>query len=137
MSDDLGPVLMIALPGSRPGLPAGEFSGTAAPGPAKTICRRATAKRVFPARPPVDDAARSRAGDADRSGALAREARVLARTHAHDSLEAQALYHLASIAHQQGRPEDAFALASEAIDLAEDGAAFLEGLIDYLRGRKR
>ena len=25
----------------------------------------------------------------------------------------------------------------EAIDLAEDGAAFLEGLIDYLRGRKR
>lgn len=67
----------------------------------------------------LDDAARSRAGDADRSGALAREARVLARTHAHDSLEAQALYHLASIAHQQGRPEDAFALASEAIELAE------------------
>ena len=25
----------------------------------------------------------------------------------------------------------------QAIDLAEDGAAFLEGLIDYLRGRKR
>ena len=67
----------------------------------------------------LDDAARSRVGDADASSRLAREARVLARTHGQLSLEAQALYHLASIAHQQGRPEDAFALASEAIALAQ------------------
>ncbi len=67
----------------------------------------------------LDDAARSRVGDADASSRLALEARVLARTHGQSSLEAQALYHLASIAHQQGRPEDAFALASEAIALAQ------------------
>ena len=67
----------------------------------------------------LDDAARSRVGDAEASSRLALEARVLARTHGQPSLEAQALYHLASIAHQQGRPEDAFALASEAIALAQ------------------
>ena len=67
----------------------------------------------------LDDAARSRASDADGSGRLALEARVLARTHGQLSLEGQALYHLASIAHQQGRADDAFALASEAIALAQ------------------
>jgi putative two-component system response regulator len=67
----------------------------------------------------LDDAARSRVVDSDRSNRLALEARVLARTHSQRPLEAQALYHLASIAHQQGRSEDAFALASEAIELAQ------------------
>ncbi len=67
----------------------------------------------------LDDAARARALDADRSSRLALEARVLARSHSQHALEAQALYHLASIAHQQGRAEDAFTLASEAVELAE------------------
>jgi putative two-component system response regulator len=66
----------------------------------------------------LDDAARWRVADSDRSNRLALEARVLARTYSQYALEAQALYHLASIAHQQGRSQDAFALASEAIELA-------------------
>jgi putative two-component system response regulator len=65
----------------------------------------------------LDEAARCRATDAERSRQLALDARVLARTHSQRELEAEALYHLASIAHQRGRSEYAFALATEAVEL--------------------
>ncbi len=67
----------------------------------------------------LDDAARCRTADPMRSRQLALDARVLARTSAQPALEAEALYHLASIAHQRGRSEYAFALATEAVELAE------------------
>ena len=67
----------------------------------------------------LDDAARCRTLDPMQSCQLALDARVLARTNSHPSLEAEALYHLASIAHQLGRSEYAFALATEAVELAE------------------
>ena len=65
----------------------------------------------------LDDAARCRTADPERSRQLALDARVLARSHALPEFEAEALYHLASIAHQRGRSEYAFALATEAIEL--------------------
>lgn len=67
----------------------------------------------------LDDAARSRTADPDRARQLALDARVLARAGELPALEAEALYHLASIAHQKGRAEYAFALAAEAVELAE------------------
>lgn len=67
----------------------------------------------------LDESARCRVDDPERSRQLALEARVLARAHDLRSDEAEALYQLASIAHQRGRSEYAFALASEAIELAE------------------
>jgi putative two-component system response regulator len=67
----------------------------------------------------LDEAARCRSADAVRSRQLALDARVLARTHSRPELEAEALYHLASIAHQNGRSEYAFALATEAVELCE------------------
>lgn len=76
------------------------------------------------ARSLLDEAARSRSTDPTRSRQLALDARVLARTCEQPILEAEALYHLASIAHQRGRTEYAFALATEAVELAEsDGAS--------------
>ncbi len=66
----------------------------------------------------LDDAARCRVTDRERSRRLALDARVLARTHSQVALEAEALYHLASIAHQCGHSEYAFALATEAVELA-------------------
>jgi putative two-component system response regulator len=72
-----------------------------------------------PIRSLLDDAARGRTTDPARSGRLALEARVLARSLGQPALEAEALYHLASIAHQRGRAEYAFALATEAVELAE------------------
>ncbi len=67
----------------------------------------------------LDDAARCRSVDPLQSRRLALDARVLARTNEQPALEAEALYHLASIAHQRGRSEYAFALATEAVELTE------------------
>jgi putative two-component system response regulator len=70
------------------------------------------------ARALLDEAARCRATDPLQSRQLALDARVLARSIAQPALEAEALYHLASIAHQRGRSEYAFALATEAVELS-------------------
>jgi putative two-component system response regulator len=67
----------------------------------------------------LDDAARCRGEDPERSRRLALDARVAARANSLPALEAEALYHLASIAHQRGRTEYAFALATEALELAD------------------
>ncbi len=67
----------------------------------------------------LDESARCRASDIDRARQLGLDARVMARAHDLRALEAEALYQLASIAHQRGRTEYAFALASEAVELAE------------------
>jgi putative two-component system response regulator len=67
----------------------------------------------------LDESAQCRNDDPDRARQLALDARVLARAHGLRASEAEALYQLASIAHQRGRTEYAFALASEAIDLSE------------------
>ncbi len=66
-----------------------------------------------------------RVDDVERSRQLALDARVLARANDLVDLESEALYQLASIAHQTGRTEYAFALASEAVDLAEPTEASL------------
>jgi hypothetical protein len=60
----------------------------------------------------LDEAARCRSADPLQSRQFALDARVLARTCSQPMLEAEALYHLASIAHQRGRSEYAFALAT-------------------------
>jgi putative two-component system response regulator len=65
----------------------------------------------------LDEAARCRTLDPLQSRQFALDARALARTNSQPELEAEALYHLASIAHQRGRSEYAFALATEAVDL--------------------
>ncbi len=67
----------------------------------------------------LDDAARCRTSEPDRARQIALDARVIARTNLLRGEEAEALYHLASIAHQRGRTEYAFALATEAVELAE------------------
>ncbi|HSL73251.1 MAG TPA: tetratricopeptide repeat protein [Ilumatobacteraceae bacterium] len=67
----------------------------------------------------LDDSAACRSTDLETSRQLALDARVAARAHDQPDLEAEALYLLASIAHQRGRTEYAFALASEAVELAE------------------
>ncbi len=70
----------------------------------------------------LDDVASCRVDDPRRARKVALEARTLARAggFAHD--EAEALYQLASIAHQQHQTDEAFSLASEAVDLAGAGA---------------
>jgi len=73
----------------------------------------------------LDDAARCRTSEPERSRQLALDARVLARTHSQPAFEAEALYHLASIAHQCGRAEDAFALATEAVELTQSNEVSL------------
>ncbi len=67
----------------------------------------------------LDESASCRAVDADRARQLALDARVLSRAHDLRDTEAEALYQLAAIAHQRGRSEYAFALASEAVELSE------------------
>jgi putative two-component system response regulator len=67
----------------------------------------------------LDEAARCRSVDPERARRLALDARTFARTHALPALEAEALYHLASIAHQHGSSEYAFALATEAVELSQ------------------
>ena len=68
----------------------------------------------------LDDAARCRTTEPERSRQLALDARVLARALSQPAFEAEALYHLASIAHQTGHVEDAFALATEAVEVSQD-----------------
>ncbi|MBV1892448.1 MAG: tetratricopeptide repeat protein [Ilumatobacteraceae bacterium] len=67
----------------------------------------------------LDDAARCRVSDPELSRQLALDARVAARAGALRANESEALYQLASIAHQEGKTDEAFALASEAIELTE------------------
>ncbi len=71
------------------------------------------------ARSILDDSTVIRPVDTERARQLALDARVLARACGSTDLEGEALYQLASIAHQAGRTEYAFALASEAVELAE------------------
>lgn len=73
----------------------------------------------------LDEAARCRTADPERARQLALDARIVARNSGDVAGEAEALYHLASIAHQRGRTEYAFALASEAIELADPNEASL------------
>lgn len=73
----------------------------------------------------LDEAARCRVDEPELSRELVLDARVVARANSLAFLEAEALYHLASIAHQRGRSEQAFALAVEAVDLAEPGGLTL------------
>ncbi len=67
----------------------------------------------------LDESAACRSVDADAARQFALDARVLSRTNDLRETEAEALYQLASIAHERGRAEYAFALASEAVELAE------------------
>ena len=73
----------------------------------------------------LDDAARCRSADPERSRQLALDARLLARACEQSAAEAEALYHLASIAHQRGRTEYAFALATEAVELTQSNEVSL------------
>lgn len=66
----------------------------------------------------LDQVAAHRSTDATTARKLALDARVQARAHGFVLDEAEALYQLASIAHQHQQADDAFALASEAVDLA-------------------
>lgn len=54
----------------------------------------------------------------ERSRVLVQQARALARANQDDACEAESLYRLASLAHYDGQPGDAFALAVEARDFA-------------------
>lgn len=90
----------------------------------------------------LDEAARCRSVEPDRSRGLALQARVIARSNLMVDAEAEALYQLASIAHHDGRTDDAFALASEAIQMSEPHdvsltlawALHLVGVVHYQAG---
>jgi putative two-component system response regulator len=73
----------------------------------------------------LDEVASCRASDPIRARTVALEARVHARAGGFTLDEAEALYQLASIAHQHHQTDDSFALASEAVGLTEDGEANL------------
>lgn len=65
------------------------------------------------------DLARSHeATEPERSRVLVQQARAIARANQDDACEAESLYRLASLAHYDGQPGDAFALAVEARDFA-------------------
>jgi putative two-component system response regulator len=68
----------------------------------------------------LDDAAACRVDDPVQARKHALAARVLARAGDMVQDEAEALYSLASIAHQRGHTDDAFALASEAVEVSAD-----------------
>lgn len=70
------------------------------------------------ARTLLDDAAACRVADPVRARKLVLDARTLARASELTDNEAEALYSLASIAHQRGHTDDAFALAAEAVEVA-------------------
>ncbi len=67
----------------------------------------------------LDSAATARSADPAAARSLVLDARVLARAAGLRGDEAEALYQLASLAHHEGRPDDAFALASETVQLVE------------------
>jgi putative two-component system response regulator len=66
----------------------------------------------------LDNAAACRVEDPVRARQLVLDARTLARASELTDNEAEALYSLASIAHQRGHTDDAFALAAEAVEVA-------------------
>lgn len=66
----------------------------------------------------LDDAAACRVDDPVRARKLGLDARTFARASALTDDEAEALYLLASIAHQRCHADDAFALAAEAVELS-------------------
>ncbi|MEM9513948.1 MAG: HD domain-containing phosphohydrolase [Actinomycetota bacterium] len=70
------------------------------------------------ARTLLDAVAEQRADDAERAAAGALDARTHARAAERVDLEAEALYHMASLAHDRGDVDDAFAFASESVELA-------------------
>ena len=90
----------------------------------------------------LDDVATCRTADPIRARTLALQARVRARAADLSLHEAEALYQLASIAHQQQQPDEAFALASEAVELAGSGdpgltlawSLHLIGVVHYQAG---
>ncbi|MEP1122439.1 MAG: HD domain-containing phosphohydrolase [Ilumatobacter sp.] len=73
----------------------------------------------------LDQVAACRSTDATLARKIALDARVQARASGLVLDEAEALYQLASIAHQHQQADDAFALASEAVNLADTGTANL------------
>ncbi len=73
----------------------------------------------------LDQASEVRDSDPVEARQLALQARVVARAAGHQEGEAEALYRLASIAHQAGDAEDAFGLALEAVEIASAGGARL------------
>jgi putative two-component system response regulator len=87
----------------------------------------------------LDEAAACRDVDAGRARQLSLEARVVSRADHDRPGEAEALYRLASLAHGAGDPEEAFALAIEAAEVAHDSnttvieawALHLVGIVHY------
>lgn len=76
----------------------------------------------------ADLLARSRpleATDPAAARVLVQSARLVARESANRALEAEALYRIASLAHYDGHPGDALALAAEALAFAEEHAIVL------------
>ena len=69
----------------------------------------------------LDEAAACRLSDPIQARRVALEARTIARAAQLNDDEAEALYSLASIAHQRGHTDDAFALAAEAVEVSQDG----------------
>ena len=84
-----------------------------------------TTTEQFKVRVLLDEVATYRATDPVRARKVALDARVVARAAGLVLDEAEALYQLASIAHQHQQADDAFALASEAVQLADGGDANL------------
>lgn len=70
----------------------------------------------------LDEAAARRVHDPDLARSRALDARVLSRAGGFRGEEAEALYQLATLAHQEGRPDDAYGLAAEAIELGREDA---------------
>jgi putative two-component system response regulator len=73
----------------------------------------------------LDDAAACQIDDPVRARKLVLDARTRARASKLTDNEAEALYSLASIAHQRGHTDDAFALAAEAVEVASHEAPSL------------
>jgi putative two-component system response regulator len=69
----------------------------------------------------LNDAAACRVEDPVRARKLLLDARTLVRASCLTAEEAEVLYLLASIAHQRGETDDAFALAAEAVEVALHG----------------
>jgi len=77
------------------------------------------AKEEEHARTLLQEAIRCRTSDADRARQLVLDARVTARAAGLDRVEADAIYQLAALAHQAGRMDEAFDLAFEVVESAE------------------
>ena len=73
----------------------------------------------------LDNAAACRVEDPVRARKLTLDARTLVRASCLAADEAEVLYLLASIAHQRGETDDAFALAADAVEVALHGTPSL------------